>query len=244
VDGGIKAQVPVPEATAGTVAVIVHADGTEEVIKKSAASDGTVYVPLEGSATIKIIDNAKSFADVTADAWYTGAVAFATSHELFNGTSESAFSPNESMTRAMLVTVLHRLENGPAAAEAAFIDVNGDKYYTEAVAWAAENGIVTGMGDGSFAPSAEITREQLAAILCRYAKALGLDTDAEGDLGGFVDAKEVSSWADEALSWAVGAGLITGRTNIVGAELAPKGTATRAEVAAILERFVERAARL
>jgi hypothetical protein len=96
------------------------------------------------------------------------------------------------------------------------------------------------MGDGSFAPAQEITREQLAAILYRYAAALDIDVTVKGDTATFTDAKDVSSWADEALRWAVGTGLITGRSNIVGVELAPKGTATRAEVAAILQRFVEK----
>jgi hypothetical protein len=239
-DGGIKVAIPAPEADAGTVAVLVRADGTEEVIKKSSATDGKVNVPLDGSATIKIVDNAKIFNDVAEGAWYANNVKFASSHELFTGTAEGVFSPDASMTRAMLVTVLHRLENAPEAAGAAFSDVGAGKYYAEAVTWASESGIVTGMGDGSFAPGAEITREQLAAMLYRYAAALELDTAAKGDFKTFTDAKDVSAWAEEPLSWAAGAGLITGRANAVGAELAPKGTATRAEVAAILERFVEK----
>jgi hypothetical protein len=238
--GGIKAAIPAPEADAGTVAVLVRADGTEEVIKKSSVTDGKVNVPLDGSATIKIVDNAKSFNDVADGAWYADNVKFASSHELFTGTAEGAFSPGASMTRAMLVTVLHRLEDGPAAAGEGFSDVGAGKYYAEAVAWASESGIVTGMGDGSFAPGAEITREQLAAMLYRYAAALELDTTAKGDTASFTDAKDVSAWAEEPLFWAAGAGLITGRANAIGAELAPKGTATRAEVAAILERFVEK----
>jgi hypothetical protein len=240
VDGGIKALVPAPEANAGTVAVLVREDGTEEVIKKSAVKDGTVNVPLAGSATVKIIDNAKDFADVAADAWYGDAVKFASSHELFTGTGEEAFSPEASMTRAMLVTVLHRLEDEPLAAGELFTDVNASGYYAAAVDWASANGIAEGLGDGRFAPAGEITREQLAAFLCRYARSLGADVSAPGDISLFMDAKDVSSWAQEAMEWAVGAGLITGRSNIIGTELAPKDTATRAEVAAILRRFVEK----
>jgi hypothetical protein len=238
VDGGIKASIPAEGAGKGTVAVRVYADGTEEIIKKSYIIEDLI-VPLAGSATIRVADNAKSFDDVTADAWYADAAAFVSSHELMSGTSEASFDPNASMTRAMLVTVLHRLEDEPEAAGEVFSDVKAGAYYAEATAWAAANGIVTGLGDGSFAPGAEITREQLAAILYRYAAALGLDTSKRGDLSAYTDAKDVSSWAEEAMAWAVGAGLITGRANPVGADLAPGGTATRAEVAAMIERFIE-----
>ncbi|MDR2132538.1 MAG: S-layer homology domain-containing protein, partial [Clostridiales Family XIII bacterium] len=242
VDGGIKAAIPVKaeEAKPGTVAVLVREDGTEEVIKKSFAKEGTLHAPLAGSATIKIVDNAKSYDDVAESAWYGDAVKFATGHELFKGTGETAFAPDASMTRGMLVTVLHRLEDEPSAAGAeAFGDVGEGKYYAAAVRWAAESGVVTGMGEGIFAPNAEITREQLAVILYRYAGALGLDASAKGEVSAYMDAKDVSPWAEEAMLWAAGAGLIAGRANPVGTELAPKDTATRAEVAAMLERFIE-----
>jgi hypothetical protein len=222
------------------VAVLIHADGSREVIKKSYIIEDDLLVPLSGSATIAITDNAKTFGDVSADAWYADAVAFVTAHELFNGTGENTFSPNASMTRAMLVTVLHRLEGEPAAAGEGFPDVKAGVYYANAVDWASANGIVNGMGDGTFAPGAEITREQLATILYRYAAAQGLNVTVKGDTRRFEDASAVSDWASEALHWAVGAGLITGRANPVGTELAPKGTATRAEVAAILQRFIEK----
>jgi hypothetical protein len=245
VDGGIKAAIPVKDAetSAGTVAVLVHEDGTEEIIKKSAIADGELLVPLSGSATIRIEDRAKSFDDVSSGAWYADAVGFASSRELFQGTTESTFGPNASMTRAMLVTVLYRLENEPAAGTAAFTDVSATGYYAEAVAWASANGIVEGVGDGLFAPNAEITREQLATMLYRYANAQGLNFSAGGDLSSFPDANTVSAWASEALSWAVGSGIITGRSNIVGTELAPKGTATRAEVAAMIMRMIKKAAK-
>jgi hypothetical protein len=238
VDGGIKASIPAENAGKGTVAVLVHADGTEEVIKKSYVAEDLI-VPLAGSATIRVVDNAKSFGDVSANAWYADAVAFASGHELMSGTSETDFAPDASMTRAMLVTVLHRLEDEPAAAGEDFFDVRAGAYYAAAVTWASANGIVMGTGDGNFAPGTAITREQLAAILYRYAVSLGLDTSTRGDLAAYTDAEAVSSWAKEATAWAVGAGLITGRANPVGTELAPGGTAPRAEVAAILERFIE-----
>jgi hypothetical protein len=139
--------------------------------------------------------------------------------------------------------VLYRLEDEPAAGATAFTDVNAAGYYAQVVAWASDGGIVTGPGDGTFVPNADITREQLAAMLYRYANAQGLDVSARGDLSSFMDAADVSTWANDALAWAVGSGIITGRSNPVGTELAPKGTATRAEVAAMIERLVERAAR-
>jgi hypothetical protein len=243
-DGGIKAAIPAAEASAGTVAVLVHADGTEEIIKKSVIIEDDLLVPLSGSVTIRIEDRSGSFDDVSANAWYTDAVKFVTSRELFNGTSETEFSPNGSMTRAMLVTVLHRLENVPAATNEGSSDVSADKYFADAVAWASENGIVTGMGDGTFAPNTEITREQLAVMLYRYAQAQGLDISVSGSTSSFMDAGDVSAWAGEALAWAVGAGIITGRSNAASTELAPKGTATRAEVAAMIERLIERAAKI
>jgi hypothetical protein len=245
VDGGLKAAIPVTdaEASAGAVAILVHADGTEEVLKKSAAVDGSLLVSLPGSATIRIEDRSKSFSDTAADAWYAEAVNFVSARNLFTGTSETEFSPNASMTRAMLVTVLHRLENGPEAAGEAFSDVNAGQYYAAAVAWASANGIVNGLGDDTFAPGAQITREQLAAMLYRYASAQGLDVSARSDTAAFPDAQDASAWAGDALSWAVASGILTGRANPVGAELAPQGTATRAEVAAMIERLVKQAAK-
>jgi hypothetical protein len=240
VDGGIRAAIPAKDAGAGAVAVLVHSDGTYEIIKKSVIIEDDLLVPLSGSATIRIEDRAKAFTDVADGAWYADAVRFVTGRELFNGTSETEFSPNAPMTRAMLVTVLYRLENEPETGLAAFSDVGADRYYARAVAWASENGIVEGIGDGFFAPGAEITREQLAAILYRYAGAQGLDISVAGDVSSFMDAKDVSAWASDALAWAVGSGIITGRSNPVGVELAPKDTATRAEVAAMIMRLIER----
>ena len=134
------------------------------------------------------------------------------------------------MTRAMLVTVLHRLEDAPKGGSGSFDDVIGDTWYGEAVAWAASSGIVNGTGDG-FQPEADITRESLAAILYRYAKG----TAVEAKTSSFTDAGDVSDWAKEAMDWAVSQGLIIGKD---GNRLDPAGTATRAEVATILMRFV------
>jgi hypothetical protein len=236
IDGGIKVVIPTEDAAPGVVAVIVHADGTEEVVKKSVSKDGKVTIPLDGSATIKIIDNGKSYADAPPEAWYADAVAFATSHELFQGTAENIFSPDAPMTRGMLVTVLHRLEDTPEAAGELFPDVEAGAWYAEAIIWADVSGIVNGTGNG-FEPDAEITREQLAVMLYRYAAWTDIPATAEGDnMTGYPDADSVSDWAESSVIWAVSAGLIQGRD---GGVIAPQGTATRAEVATILQRFIE-----
>ena len=235
VDGGVKLIVPA-DVTAGTVAVIVHDDGTREVVRKSVPGEYTVIVPLDGSATIEIVDNSKIFDDVVEGAWYDDAVAFASSHELFNGTSDTAFSPDAGMTRGMLAAVLSNLERGDGSdLDVAFGDVANDAWYAEAVAWAAENGIVNGLGNGMFGPEDLITREQMAAMLYNYADMLGVDTSARADLNTYSDADSVSSWAREVMSWANATGLITGTTTTT---LDPQSTATRAQVAAMLERFV------
>ena len=142
------------------------------------------------------------------------------------------------MTRAMLVTVLWRYAGRPEAGKNPFTDVPAEQWYTEAVTWAAENGVVSGVGNGRFAPNGNITREQMASILFRYAKLTGLDTSKRGELAGFPDEGQVSSWAREALSWAVGEGIISGTAEGGRTILKPQGNATRAQVASILMRFI------
>lgn len=176
------------------------------------------------------------FTDVSTSDWFYSDVMFVYENGLFSGTDSRSFSPNASMTRAMLVTVLYRLEGEPAGTgSSSFSDVRSGSYYEKAVAWAAANGIVTGTGSTSFSPDVKVTREQLAAILYRYAQYKKLDTDAGAKLDSFSDAGNVSGYASEALSWAVSEGLINGASG----RLMPKGDATRAQVAAILHRFVE-----
>lgn len=235
VPGGVTLTVPA-ETAAGTVAVIVREDGTREVVRKSVAGEDSVRISLDGSATIEIVDNSKDFADVAAGSWYEDAVAFASSHELFNGTSATSFSPDTGMSRGMLATVLCNLERGDGSSLSNdFSDVADDAWYANSIAWAAENGIVNGYGDGSVGADDLITREQMAAMLYNYAGMLGIDTSARADLSAYGDAAGVSGWADDVMSWAVAEGLITGMTDDT---LAPQGTATRAQVAAMLERFV------
>jgi hypothetical protein len=222
----------------GLVAVLVSDDGTESIIPKSVIEDGTVYVLLDGSATVKVADNSKTFTDV-ADTWYTDAVNFAAGHELFNGVSDSEFAPLNKMSRAMLVTVLHRLEGTPSASNStSFSDVESGKWYTDAISWANANDIVNGLGDGLFGTNNNITREQMATILYRYTNEQGMSVSASGDISGFPDGDSVSSYAEEAMSWAIGSGIITGKDSAEGTILDPKGNASRAEVATMLKRMI------
>ncbi len=232
--GGITVTVPAKEPTAGTVMMIVTDEGSK-ILKKSSVSGRNVAALLDGSATVIVKDNSKTFSDVPDSHWGKDAVTFAASHELFQGTAADTFDPAGDMTRSMLVTVLWRLEDeAKAGASAGFSDVDGAAWYGDAVQWAASSGIVTGTGDG-FDPNGKITREQLATMLYRYAGTAGLSTAAKGDLDKFTDGGTASGWAGDALAWAVGSGLISGKGN---ATLDPSGTATRAEVATIFQRLV------
>ena len=189
------------------------------------------------TVTVKSARASERFIDVPAGSWYEEAVGFVTDRGLFQGTAGTRFSPELSMTRAMLVTVLWRLDGKPApGAAGSFDDVPGGQWYSDAVSWAAANGVVEGYGNGRFGPDDSITREQMAAILYRYCAFKGYDTSKSADISRYADAESVSSWAREAMCWANGTGLITGMTETA---LAPKETATRAQVAMILMRFVK-----
>ena len=181
------------------------------------------------------------FVDVPYGTWYYESVEDCAEMGLFNGTSPAKFSPDKPMTRAMLVTVLWRLDGEKApAAPAEFADVAPGSWYANAVAWASENGIVNGVGKGKFNPDGNVTREQMATILRRYAESKGLDVSGQADLTPYPDMDQVSDYATEAMAWANAVGLING--NKVGGTiyLQPKGNATRAQVAAILMRYVEK----
>ena len=155
---------------------------------------------------------------------------------MMNGTSDTLFSPDATVTRAMIVTILHRLENAPPSAASGFTDVAAGMYYADAVDWAAANGIVNGVSETAFAPDDPITREQMAAILYRYAQFKGYDVTASADLGAYTDAAQISAYATAAMQWANENGLITGNT---GTTLNPKGHASRAEAATILMRVCQ-----
>ncbi|MBQ8696501.1 MAG: S-layer homology domain-containing protein, partial [Clostridia bacterium] len=184
-------------------------------------------------------EETRCFADVPADSWYAGAVEYVAVNGLMNGVSGTRFSPSGTTTRAMVVTVLYRMEGSPAIdVDTPFTDLK-DAWYMDAVAWAYDSKVVNGMNPTTFAPNGEVTREQLATILYRYSEYKGYDISATADISVFPDCAKVSSWANEALIWANAEGLING-TNVGGqAVLDPQGKATRAQVATILMRFRE-----
>ena len=154
-----------------------------------------------------------------------------------NGEGENTFNPNGNLNRAMLVTILYRLESLPEITEASkFTDVAAGQWYSEAVIWASENGIVNGYEDGTFKPMNNVTREEMAAILMRYAEFKKIDTSATKDISGYKDAAQVAEWAKQNMSWTNSAGLIQGDENN---NLNPQGKATRAEAAMILMRLVK-----
>lgn len=182
----------------------------------------------------------KRFKDLDAYAWYYDYVKEAFYQNLFKGISFYQFKPDDTMTRAMVVTVLWRNAGEPEAQEADFVDVNPKQWYGKAVSWAAENGIVNGVGKGKFDPDGEVTREQLATILYRYARFLEIDLSSNEALQRFEDENRVQSWSYDALRWAVGYGLITGSSKGDKLYLLPQDGATRAQVSAILVRFMEK----
>lgn len=180
------------------------------------------------------------FRDVKPSDWFYEGVKFANQHALFNGTAPDTFSPEAAMTRGMLVTVLWRLDGKPVPKTAgSFTDVSSSAYYADPVTWASENGVVNGIGGGKFDPDGNVTREQMAAILYRYANVCKLDTSRRGDFTAFPDAAAVSTWATDALSWTIAEGIIGGSREGDRVYLNPEGNATRAQVAAIFMRFVE-----
>ena len=184
--------------------------------------------------TVFAANSGAPFTDVKEADWFYDAVRYVYENGMMSGTGASTFSPDTTTTRGMIVTILHRMEGMPSAAGEKFADVPADQYYSDAVAWASANNIVGGYGHGRFGPNDPITREQMATILYRYVQYKGYDTEIAGDISTFADGSQVSSYAVEAMNWAVGVGLISG----VGSNaLAPKGSATRAQVATILMRF-------
>lgn len=198
-------------------------------------------------ATITVVRAAKAedpwvnpFRDVTESDWFYDDVRFANQNGLFNGVEKDLFAPEKSMTRGMLVTVLWRLDGETAPKTATtFTDVDANAYYADAVAWAAESGVVNGIGGNKFDPEGNVTREQIAAILFRYAAFKGVDTAARADLTAFPDAEKTSAYAHDALSWAVAAALVNGTKEGSTIYLDPQGSATRAQVAAILSRYAQ-----
>ena len=181
---------------------------------------------------------ANPFADVSERDWFYGDVMFVYENGLMLGTSKTLFSPHGTATRGMMATILWRMEGSPAPkGKNSFTDVEAGKWYADAITWTAENGIFAGYGKDKFGPDDPITREQLAAIFYRYADYKGYDLTVKGNLDKFKDADKITDYAKTAMQWAVGSGLMKGKS---GNLLDPQGTATRAEIAAMLHRFIEK----
>lgn len=221
-------------------------DGSGKTVSTVKKSD-TVYTFTMPASAVKVgvsyvkateTPSETKFNDVSANDWFASAVDYVTGKGMMNGTADNTFSPKANTTRGMVVTVLYRLENQPSTSAASFTDVASGAYYANAVAWANANGIVSGYGSGKFGPNDKVTREQLAAILYRYAQYKKYDVSVGEDTNilSYNDAQSISSYAIPAIQWACGAGVVTGKS---GNKLDPKGNATRAEVAAMLMRFCE-----
>lgn len=254
--GGIVSEKPSASVNGSGGKVEVADDGTVTItpdagyqIAEITVNGEEVEIPADGKLTgldanDKVVVTFEKapvsmpFIDVANGAWYADAVKYVYENDIMNGTDDNSFSPEMTTTRGMIVTMLHRLENEPAATASDFDDIAADAWYADAVAWAAENGVVNGISQTSFGPDSPITREQMAAILYRYAQLKGYDVSVGEDtnIQSYADADQISEYAIPAMQWACGSGLITGNT---ATTLNPKGNATRAEVAAILMRFCE-----
>ena len=220
----------------GTVVLRVLPDGTEEPVAYSLVEGGRVYVRLDGDAELRVETRAGLFDDMDGH-WAKEYADFTGARELFQGTAPHTFTPERPMTRAMLTTVLYRMDGMPETGEAAFSDVDNGAWYADGVAWASENGIAAGTSSGVFSAGRDITRQELAVMLWNYAKYDGIDVSIGEDTNilSFTDIDKAGEWAIPALQWACGAGILQGNTN---GTLNPTGSATRAQVAAMLERFV------
>ena len=237
---------PLGKENAGYWANLYHYDERAEAMNFEAAAkidqDGSVTIPFSHASQYAIVIDTHShaavdvsgdiFTDVAPNAWYKDAVQYAYDNGLMTGVSADAFAPEQITTRAMIVSILARLEGVESAQAAGFADVN-DEWYATAVNWAANVGVVNGYEDNTFRPNQPITREQLAAILMNYSAYKGQDVSARADLDNYTD--QPSAWATETMSWAVAEGPISG---VTADQLQPQGNATRAQVAAILQRFL------
>lgn len=236
-EGYVVDQVTVTDKNGNNITVTQNADGTYSfVMPAKSAQPVDVKVTFKEEEQVHVCPSEK-YTDVNTEAWYHEGVDFAIENKLMVGTGENIFSPNGITTRAQLVTILYRLDGEPAVTkDIPFADVPADQWYTDAVNWAAANGIVNGYGDGKFGPDDTITREQMAAILYRYASYKGYSVSDLANLTGYTDAASVNEWASTAMRWAVAEGLIEGTS---ATTLAPSGDSTRAQVATILMRFCE-----
>ena len=224
---------------------IVTVKGNNRKAKLTAKSEGTcnVVVSHDGMKTtikVNVVNPNPSveYDDVKENDWFEESVTYVTNNNLMNGIGDNKFSPSSNMTRGMIVTVLYRMSESSYNGKSTFVDVKESEYYSSAVAWAAENEIVNGIGDNKFAPNEEITREQLIVILYRYAKVMKVDVSVgeSTNILSYDDFNEIAEYSISAFQWGCGEGIISGRTSTT---LSPKGNASRAEVATMLMRFME-----
>ena len=220
----------------GTLSV-TDRNGNEVELTRVNSTTYTFQMPnsrVTVSATF-VADNTLPFTDVSVSDWFYEAVRYVYDRGLMNGITSTTFGPNRTTERGMIVTILYRLEGEPTVGASTFSDVASNFYYTDAIAWAAENDIVNGYPDGTFRPGQAITRQEMATILYRYASYRGYDVSASASLSGYTDAAQVGAYAADAMAWANATGLVTGTTVTT---LTPTGGATRAQVATILMRFL------
>ena len=215
----ITVEIPVTNVTPGTVIVLVHEDGTEEIVNTTALTEDGLAITVDGSVTVKVVDNTKNFSD-TGDHWADDQITFVTAREIFQGTGNGEFTPEGQMTRAMMMTVLARLGGHDTSAK------NGEDWAAPGIEWAMENGIC----DGS-RPNDNITREELVTMLYLFAGA----PESAGELESFTDSGNVSGFAADAMKWAVENGIISGMGD---GTINPQGEATRAQLAKILMYFI------
>ena len=234
--------VVVPE-TAAANSLRAAISGAEASVQSIGANDGALFLSVRYDRRTHALERPRqlqpSFDDVSAGTWYYDSIMRATQQQLMSGVSASWFAPEQTASRAMLVTILYRLQDRPDAAPAAFPDVEQGRWYSAAVAWAVENGIARGYSDGTFRPDEPVTREQAAVFFYRYAVDCDIDTTGRQDLQSYADAGQVHGWAQEALQWVVHAGIIGGMGRGDALRLDPLGNTIRAQLAAIACRFVK-----
>ena len=229
-----KTEVVIPNENVsnGMVAVLICDDGTEKVIKDSIPTEDGIAVLLNEDSTIKIIDRTKEFTDTNGH-WATDSIDFVVARDLYKGTSTNEFSPDMNMTRGMFAVVLHNYEDNPEFKENGnFADITDDSWYSEAVNWLHTKGVISGYENGNFGAEDNITREQLITLFYRYA---GSPQQKDAKIV-FEDTEDISEYAKDAIAWAVQNNIITGKGSN---KLDPKGLATRAECAAIIQRFIK-----
>lgn len=231
----VRVSIPINSPGAGTVAILVAKNGQESVVMTSTTGKDALYVTLNGSCTVKVADLGKNFNDVSRNDWFHSAADFVTSRGLFQGMDAVTFAPNETMSRAMLVQVLHNLEGNPNfGINSAFTDTAG-KWYVVPASWATYCGYISGYPDNTFRGEVNITREQLALILYRYAGCPAIDGFVNTPIFDYYDYGEISAYAWDAMYWAVNSGVLytNGSTH-----LSPGKDATRAEVAQTIQNLV------